>query len=223
MRDIVRALVTAVMLGLPWWPALVTAQAVSETLQADFDRFLEWFPGEYDNHEQHWQDKLDKAPQVHERIHHIFYPVSAPAIGEHTYFVQQYMDGDPANIYRQRLYRFSVDATEGAIRLDIYSFNDEPKYRDAHLNPGILAGLGSSELGDRPGCEVYWKYTGEYFHGYMKEKACTVISNRTGQRIFITDDLRLTPDEIWIRDEAFFEDGSRVFGKQPVSTTRTAK
>ncbi len=207
MRKILSGIWMAVLFGLP-----ASASAGTDHLQRDFDMFLSWFPGEYDNHEQHWQDKLDKVAHIHEHIHHIFYPVSAPAIGEHTFFVQQYMDGDPANIYRQRLYSFSIDENEGAIRLDIYSFTDEAAYRDAHLNPGILAGLQSAELVARPGCEVYWAYTGDYFHGYMKPRACSVVSERSGKQIFITDDLRLTPDEIWIRDEAFSADGSRVFG-----------
>jgi len=184
------------------------------SLTQDFSLFLEWFPGEYDNHEQHWQDKIDKVEQVHEHIHHLFVPVYAPNIGEHTFFVKQYMDGDPDNVYRQRFYSFSLDEAEQAIRLDIYSFNDEAAYADAHLRPDIFAGLMPGELSDRPGCEVYWKLRSDYFHGYMKENACSVISSRSGKRIFITDDLKLTDKEIWIRDEAFFADGTRVFGNK---------
>ncbi len=49
---------------------------------------LEWFPGEYDNYEQVWQDGLDGVRQpnehLHEHLHHIFLPVAAAAIGEHT-------------------------------------------------------------------------------------------------------------------------------------------
>ncbi len=182
------------------------------SLEDDFNLFLQWFPGEYDNHEQHWQDKLDQAEQVHEHLHHIFYRVDAPAVGKHTFFVQQYMDGDPSNVYRRRLYSFSLDPVENAIRLDIYSYADEDKYADAHLNPGVFNSLRKDELVERPGCEVYWTFETDYFHGYMKDKACSLVSERSGKRIFVTDDLRLTADEIWIRDEAFFEDGSRVFG-----------
>ncbi len=193
---------------------LLSMSVQAYSMEEDFERFLSWFPGEYDNHEQNWQDKLDQVDQVHEHIHHIFFPVDAPAVGEHTFFVQQYMDGDPANVYRRRFYSFSLDPEEQAIRLDIYSFNDEDRYADAHLNPGVLVGLSEADLSDRPGCEVYWKYTGEYFHGYMKDKSCRVISRRSGKEIFITDDLKLTADEIWIRDEAFFADGTRVFGNK---------
>jgi hypothetical protein len=188
------------------------AVAQANSLQDDFSRLLSWFPGEYDNYEQNWQDKLDQVEQVHEHIHHIFFPVDASAVGAHTFFVQQYMDGDPANVYRRRFYSFSLDPEEQAIRLDIYSFNDADKYADAHLNPDVLNGLSEVELTGRPGCEVYWKFTGEHFHGYMKEKACRVMSKRSGKEIFITDDLKLTANEIWIRDEAFFADGTRVFG-----------
>jgi len=184
------------------------------SLDDDLELFLQWFPGEYDNYEQHWQDKIDNVEQVHEHIHHIFFPVNAAAIGQHTFFVQQYMDGDPDNIYRQRLYSFSQDNEEQAIRLDIFSYKDEAKYRDAHLNPGILAGISQDELVARPGCEVFWKFKGDYFGGYMKDKACAVKSRRSGKMIYVTDDLKLTPDEIWIRDEAFYADGSRVFGNE---------
>ena len=95
-------------------------------LDDQLDKFLTWFPGEYDNYEQAWQDKLDEVAQPHEHIHHIFYPVAAPEIGEHIFFVQQYMDGDPENIYRQRLYKLEKDTRENALRLTIFSFQDEP-------------------------------------------------------------------------------------------------
>ena len=189
-----------------------TVAQPAASLEDDFSLFLQWFPGEYDNHEQHWQDKLDQAEQVHEHLHHIFLKVDAPDVGEHTFFVEQYMDGDPSNVYRRRLYSFSLDPVEQAIRLDIYSFSDEEKYANAHLTPEIFTDLNRAGLVDRPGCEVYWKFATDHFHGYMKDKACSVVSARSGKRIYVTDDLRLTADEIWIRDEAFFEEGSRVFG-----------
>ena len=46
----------------------------------------------------------------------------------------------------------------------------------------------------------------------MKEKACNFISKRSGKKIFVTDSLKLTPDQIWIRDEAYDENGGYVFG-----------
>ena len=190
--------------------------AILVTWDEQLGLFLDWFPGEYDNYEQSWQDGLNEVAQPHEHIHHIFAPVSASAIGDHIFFVQQYMDGNPANIYRQRLYSLTTDTSEKAIRLTIFSFKDEDKYRDAHLSPAVLKELQSSELVERPGCEVYWRFNPEqdYFEGYMHEKACSFVSQRSGKKIYITDDLRLTANEIWIRDEAFDESGNRVFGNE---------
>ncbi len=192
---------------------LVAQLAIADNrLDEDLQRFLTWFPGEYDNHEQVWQEEIDKAEHPHEHLHHIFLPVKAPEIGDNSFFVQQYLDADPEKIYRQRLYQFSIDKKENALRLDIYSFRDEPKYRDSHLDPERLLDIKPDELISRPGCEVYWKFQGDHFKGYMIDKACNFISERSGKQIFITDDLKLTPNEIWIRDEAFDAEGQRVFG-----------
>jgi len=205
-------------------PAVVTLAAAvmlavcmpakaADSLSDDLNLFLQWFPGEYDNYEQHWQDLEDKVEQVHEHIHHIFLKVDAPQVGDNVFFVQQYMDGDPSNVYRHRLYSLTEDKQENAIRLTIYSYKDEPKYLNAHLNPAILKALSKDELIERPGCEVFWKLNNEgYFDGYMKERACSFVSQRSGKKIYITDTLRLTEDEIWIQDEAFDEQGNRIFG-----------
>jgi hypothetical protein len=193
---------------------LLFASASAGELDTQFETFLQWFPGEYDNYEQSWQDGLANVAQPHEHIHHIFAPAAAPAIGEQIFFVQQYMDGNPANIYRQRLYSLTVDENENAIRLTIYSFKDEEKYRDAHLRPDSLASLQPDELIERPGCEVYWRFDQDHFTGYMQDKACSFVSQRSGKTIYVTDNLRLTEDAIWIRDEAFDADGNRIFGNE---------
>jgi hypothetical protein len=80
------------------------------------------------------------------------------------------------------------------------------------LYPEKLSGLTTAHLSQTNGCEVFWKNDGNAFIGYMKEKACNFISKRSGKKIFITDSLQLTKDEIWIRDEASDETGAYVFG-----------
>jgi hypothetical protein len=197
--------------------SLAAPQAAPASLEQQLQTFLQWFPGEYDNYEQVYADTENQVEQIHEHIHHIFYPASSPSMGDHVFFVQQYMDGNPQQIYRQRLYRFSIDAEESALRLDIFSFKNEDKYRNAFLTPDILTDLTPDELIERPGCEVYWRFAEKEqnaFHGYMHEKTCSFVSERSGKRIYITDDLRLTRDQIWIRDEAFDENGGRVFGNR---------
>ncbi|MEM9303413.1 MAG: chromophore lyase CpcT/CpeT [Pseudomonadota bacterium] len=190
---------------------LVAGLAVASLARADghFERFLAWFPGEYDNHEQVWLDKQTEGVTVHEHIHHVFLPVDAPKVGEHVFFVRQ-TEGDTGEVYRLRLYRFTE--VDDRIQLDIYRFADEAAWDDAHTDPSRFADLEPEALATTPGCEVYWDWTGEYFAGSMTEGACTFISQRSGKTITITDDLRLTESELWIRDEAFDAEGGRVFG-----------
>ncbi|MBU2919610.1 chromophore lyase CpcT/CpeT [Psychrosphaera sp. F3M07] len=182
--------------------------------------FHNWFAAEFDNHEQNWQDKIDKVKneelQVHEHIHHIFAPVPTPALEGKTYFVKQYMDGDVNKVYRQRLYQFIRNEEKGAVQLNIYRFKDEAKYADAHLNPAIYQTLTTDEITTYPGCEVYWQWNtkGEYFDGIMGENTCAIKSKRSGKMMYFNDTLRLTDNEIWISDTAHDEDGKKIFGNK---------
>jgi len=74
-------------------------------LDKDFRTMMQWFPGVYDNQEQVYfeaEQQVDEALH-HERIHHVFAPVDLPAFGEHVFYVQQHLNDDPSDIYRQRI------------------------------------------------------------------------------------------------------------------------
>ena len=192
---------------------------------ADLEHFLGWFAGDYDNNEQVWQQAADGvAPdERHEHIHHIFLPVSAPAIGDHAFFVKQYMDGDYDNVYRQRLYTFSVNDERAAIELAIHSFNDEQAYRYADRDPAVIEGIGPDELRNMPGCNVYWRFVDDRYVGEMDDRACFYFSSNLGQNIYITDTLTLTADEIRIGDKAYDEDGNLLFGRDEPHVNRKVR
>jgi CpeT/CpcT family (DUF1001) len=190
------------------------AQKNKTTLKNDLQQMMQWFEGEFDNFQQYYMEKEEKLPNPHEHIHSVFKKINLPLLGDNTFYVIQYMDGDTAKIYRQRLYSFAEDKAENAIRLDIYSFVTDSLYYYTNLHPEKLAGLTMDKLTTTAGCGVYWKKDGEQFTGYMKQKACNFISKRSGKKIFITDSLRLTKDDIWIRDEAYDENGEYVFGNK---------
>jgi len=198
--------------------AAVTAAAVrAETpLDKDFRLLMEMFPGRYDNNNQVMFAEAAGVPEDsrHERVHHLFLPVDLPAFGEHVLFVQQYMNNDPENVYRVRLYSFAPDYEEGAIRLSIWRPRDQDAVVDAYLDPDRLAGLVPESFVNVPGCDVFWVREAEHFRGYMHDGACVIESRRDGRRIVIDDDLVLTRDEIWISDRAEYEDGSYAFGNR---------
>ena len=178
--------------------------------------FSNWFEGRFDNYAQYYNDKENKVEHPHEHIHSIFKKVNLPNLGKDVFFVQQYLDGDETKVYRQRLYIFAPDKKEKALKLTIYNFDEEKKYRDAHLDASKLNSLTMANLTTTAGCEVFWKLnkTRDKFEGYMKKDACKVASKRLNKTIIITDDLFLTKEEIWINDQAKDEQGGYVFGNK---------
>lgn len=194
-------------------PVLADSNAV---LDRDFRTFLKWFPGVYDNQEQVYFEEQLGVPEDerHERIHHTFARVELPAFGDNVFYVQQYLDDDPSKIYRQRIYVFTADYDENAIRLAIHTPPDVEAIVDAHLDPSKLEGLTPEKTRHMPGCDVFWTKRAAEFDGQMKEGACSFVSQRSGKRIIIDDDLVLTSDELWISDRAEDEDGNYVFGNK---------
>lgn len=188
--------------------------AASTRLDDDLELLARWFEGDFDNNQQVVDERDAKAARPHERIHSVFARVDLPAFGRHVFYVQQYQDGDPTKLYRQRLYRLSTTPGAQAIQLDILSFPDEAAVVDAHEHPAKLAGLTPARMRSLPGCEVYWRRDGDAFIGSMTPGACRITSRTTGQPIVISDDLRLTADEIWISDRAHDASGAIVWGRE---------
>lgn len=200
------------------------------TLQTDFDRFIKWFGGEWNNNEQVWQQQIDiKTKPTDEKIahtHHIFAPVVAPKIGKHVYYVQQSLDGDLSKSYRQRVYRMSPDEKENAVKLEIFNLPDDKLYFDAHKKPELFANLEVSQLRATPGCEVYWRYDAstKAFDGTLKPNTCSFVSARFGnKRVIFSDTLKLTESEIWINDQARDEQGGYVFGSKTDTPVKNRK
>ena len=211
-----------------------TVQPLSEVItpiNTNYTRFKRWFGGEFDNNEQVWQQKEDaqktatgKVENPFEHIHHIFAPISAPLVGSDVYFVKQYLDGDPSKIYRQRAYRFS-EASDGTIKLEIFSFIDEGAQRDLHLKPELAKALTPAMLKAAPGCDVFWRFDAKTsaYAGTMNKDACKITSRSSGKPIFINDTLKLTETELWIADIATDEAGKVVWGRTDGQSHRNRK
>ena len=93
------------------------AAATAADLKSDMALMLKWFEGRFDNFTQVWEEKESKAEFPHERIHSVFARVNLPTFGENVFYVQQFMDGEPAKIYRQRLYTFAVNKKREGYRV----------------------------------------------------------------------------------------------------------
>jgi len=197
-------------------PVSLENSAAGKILKRDFNRLMKWFPGRYDNVEQvYFEGDLDVPKEErHGRIHHIFTPVDLPDFPGTTFYVEQYQENDPEKVYRQRVYSFEIDYEENASKLTIYVPKDADAILGAYKDPSKLDGLTPSDFTTYPGCDVYWRYGNEHFHGTMKDGACRIDSKRSGKTIIVTDDLQLSKSSIWIRDEAVDTDGNYIYGNK---------
>ena len=183
------------------------------SLKQQLALLAEWFPGEYNNHEQVWLQKGLKEDVVFNHVHHIFYTVTSPKVGKYVFYVEQSM-AKSKKVYRQRLYRFSVDKKKKALRLDLFKFKDEKAWRGLHLKADQASKLTLDDLKEIKGCEVYWKYQvkEKYFTGEMVKDQCKIVSSWSKKTMIINDDLILDQNTIYIRDVAKDEKGKILFG-----------
>ena len=186
----------------------------TRSLEDEMNELLSWFPGEYDNSDQVQNERALDVPDSlqHRHTHHLFQPVSITGITGQLLYAQQYQHYDPKDIYRQRIYSFSIDLAEEAIRLTIYTPNDPDALVDLHVRPDLQNKLRQSDFYLKPGCEVYWKKRGDEFYGYLKENACSYFSDRFGKRVFLNETLILRKNALILDDRAVDEDGNLVFG-----------
>lgn len=191
----------------------VEAQTVASALDRDLALLLQWLEGRFDNELQtFWQDDLGVPPsERHGRVHSLFRAIEAPQFGAHVLYEEQYSDGDPAKVLRQRVYAFSADEAAGAIRLRIHTPKAPEKLLGAARDPARIARLKLSDTIYNPGCDVLWTRRINQFVGAVEDGACRAKSESYGE-IVVDEDHTLTESELWISERATTPAGAPVFG-----------
>lgn len=199
---------------LPLLAACATSQAAPAGLEAQLDELLAWFPGTYENHQQVYGEAIADLPasERHRHRHHTFQPVSIAGIPGRQIYAQQYQHYDPQDLYRQRVYSFTINPDEQAIQLTIYTPHDPGQLTDMHLDPAQQAALSVDDFFLKPGCEVFWQKTGDQFEGYLKDGACSYYSERFETEIFLNETLIMRRDALLLDDSAVDGDGNLIFG-----------
>lgn len=138
--------------------------ASAQTPGDDLARFGAWLGGEFNNHEQVWQHRIDVAdpkvspkPAPVQHLHQIVAPFAAPALGSGLlFYVQQSRGAERAGVTLQRVLRVRADA--GHLRLEVFRPGDERGLIDAHRQPGRLEALTPSDLMPLSPCEQRWRW-----------------------------------------------------------------
>ena len=178
----------------------VQAQTFSRAeLESHLALIMEWWPGEYDNHEQIVrQSGGGLSVPVYEpvfRIHSHYIRLDLPELGENVLYVEEYRNNDPSNISRIRVYALSADEEEQAVRVKLHAFRDGHDHMiGARNDADRLAAIEADEL--RPfsdPCDVFMRFDGGQFSGGMKRESC-------GGDAWFEYQVVLGPNHYWTRD-----------------------
>ncbi len=188
----------------------VQAQTFSQgELENHLALMMEWWPGEYDNHEQIVrQSGGGFSVHVYEpvaRIHSQYIRLDLPELGENVLYVEEYRNNDPSNISRIRVYALSVDEEEQAVRVKLHAFREGHDHMiGARLDPDRLAAIEADEL--RPfsdSCDVFLRFEGGQFSGGMKRESC-------GEEAWFEYQVVLGQKHHWTRDRLISRETGEV-------------
>ena len=209
-----KAIIIGMVATLFMTSACATAHTMPAPLEADLEELLTWFPGTYENHPQVYREALADLPaeERHRHTHHTFQPVTISGLPGRLIYAQQYQHYDPKDLYRQRIYSFTVNDEEQAIQLTIYTPHDPSRLTDMHLTPSKQAALSADDFFLKPGCEVYWKKNRDQYEGYLKPNACSYHSQRYQTEVFLNETLIMREDALLLDDTAVDADGNLLFG-----------
>jgi hypothetical protein len=164
------ALATFAAFGTVATPSAMAAMAASSyDLAAQLDLLLQWWPGEYDNHEQIVRQSggglspLTSTPFF--RVHSVVTRVELPSLGAHVLQLVEYRDDDPARELRRRLLVLSADEKSGALRAVQYTATT-PAAAQAQA-PGAIAPAPAIA-----GCDLSLQFVGGQFEGGTASTSC---------------------------------------------------
>jgi hypothetical protein len=165
--------------------------------------------GRFDNFAQVSRERLLVESSARERIHSDISRVLAPSIGTHVFHIVQYLNGDPRQKYRERIYALDVQPRVEGVRMAIY----RPKGpRDVSTeNTSSTAVFDGSSYVRIVGCDVFWRRVDDSFRG-STEPGCSYFSSLTRDRIFVSDELILNSQSLSILEVAHDQTNVRLYG-----------
>ena len=188
-------------------------------LDEELRLFLEYFEGEFNNHNQvnfETDDSLDEqVPEEarHPWHHHTIRRVDAPAFGEYVFFAQINEEGPDGPVVRQRVHVVERHCQSGTIRQRFYAIEAGQEGVDYPADPTAVAELPRESLRGYPeGCQIVWWRRADRFSGDIAKGYCAVVSRRSGTPLYIAARMELSRDEIWHLEEGFNEDLEPIFG-----------
>ena len=192
-------------LALVWIVVAQPAAGEEDPFARDLLILTSWFEGEFDNEEQRWfqADPRSATPEEdrHVRLHTTHKRINAPEFGDHVFYVEEYTENKPEQVFRQRLVIFSSAPESGVIRMQQGFFHNTERFLGTQHKSGFFDDLKISDAFFLDECDVYWKRVAGQFQGGMRPKAC--VFGEGAVRRYSVHNLYLSANKYWRVDSTF--------------------
>ena len=220
-----RAFVFAIALSLMPLPAAATNSRPE--LMKVLEDLMAWLPGEYTSVPQVFLERNLGAPPdgEHEVFYRVFARIEAPHLAEHVIYTQIRLDSDDGPVFpgQQIVFLISMNEELGAISISGRRIRDPHKFVDAHLRPDVWPDL-EPDPNFGGNCAFNWRRHGKQLRGLLGEFGqCTMVSKNTGDEMTWDAEWILNPDELWVYDNGYLEDGALFFGREDRTHLRMYK
>lgn len=209
--------------------AVSPAQATNSKpeLQKVLQDLLAWLPGEYSSVPQVFLEKNLGAPPdgLHEEYYRVFAVIDAPHLAEHVIYTQIRLGADDESIFpgQQQVFLISTDEDLKTVSISGRRIADPENFVDAHLRPETWADI-QPDPNFGGNCTFNWRRHGNQLRGLLGEHGeCTMVSKNTGQQMTWDAEWILNPEELWIYDNGYLEDGSLFVGREDRTHLRMYK
>jgi len=206
---------TLLLSGLTLLPAY--ADDAYDPNTRDLLMIAEWFEGEFNNEEQVWFHRRSGAGgDEPTRLHVTNRRVDLDEFGEHVFYVEEYRDHDPDEVYRQRLVIFSSEGANGSIRMRQGFFRNPKSVLGAHADAALLEGLTEDDVLFLDECDVFFRRVADQYHGSMKSKTC--VFGEGDERRYSVHEIILSESKFWRIDATYLTADDSFFRGTPPGT-----
>ena len=230
MRLISGAMALMIMVA---WSVPATATNSEPELEWVMARLLDWLPGEYTTAPQLETEREFGPPPdgMHPDWYRVFARVDVPHIGEHVIYGELRVGGKDKLILpgTQVLYIVTLATELGAVSVSGRRVKDPEQFESAHLDPEKLSKIEiDPEYGGN--CDFRWRKHGQQIVGRLAQPdepfidgSCSMVSKRSGIAMTWDAEWVLNPEELWIYDNGYLEDGSLFQGREDRTHIRLTK
>lgn len=183
----------------------ISLDAQSDQNARDLVKLSTWFEGSFDNDSQLWFEGRrgwkGNEEEKHGRIHATHIRINAPEIGEHVFYVEEFLDGDSAKVARQRIVSFESVPDSAHMLMKLYFLKDAAAVLLAKNQNTFSHTITMDQLFSLDGCDVVIRRKGEQYEGGMRYKDCQF---GEGDKLrYSVHDIIISQDQYWRVDQTY--------------------